>query len=394
MKVLSIILLCSMLNASPSYAAGDNGAAAVPAASARRGQELKKLNDAAIADKAETREELTALGAKLGNRIEDLEVDKELLKAARDKSLDWKTRFFLLERVERGGGGKISKDEELSLYSDTLLDPGEHAQLRKRAAEALMEPARTEVKAREALTRAAKDKNIPGEVLQSVMTSVGYSGIDDTDVLADLMDRKPTTANEMGINLNAVRALGNSKDPRAAGMLIKILDTSQPDSFFHATAMEEFEEMQKEAPERFEKVRPVLVPRLLKLLPNPQHPGLSRIMAARILFRINERRAIAPIITWLKPKSEGGGETADVRWAIAILAAFEAREAIPEFERSIANFSKDERWRRILVYYPDYSNGKLRFPEDVEDYKHLKECLKKLKGENYDKTICNERLLR
>ena len=386
MKKLLAMLLISAVGVLPGYAADNAGGkadATKTTEASKRADRLKTLNDAALADKAETREELAALGYKLGKDIKALEVDGGLLKAARDKSLDWKTRFLILEYVERDGREKITKDEELSLYSDTLLDAGEHKELRKRAAQALMEPSRTEPKARKALEKAAKDKALPADVLWSVMVSVGSSGMDDVDTLSELMTRPAKTNNEIGINLNAVRALGQSKDPRAVGMLFKILDESQPDSFFNMTALEQLSKIIRRSTQEMERLRPMLTPRLMKLLEDRSYIGASRHTAARMLLRMNERRAIPRILKWVKPKEEGGGGgNTDLKWAFDILAEFRAIEVIPELQKAIDNVPNDSRWadsKRIA------EQDEKKFPESVPKYISLQECLKKLKGEPYDK---------
>lgn len=382
MKTLPIILVSSMLCASYGYAGSDKNVTPVSAVSSQRAQILKKLNAAALSDKSEDRQALEAFGYKLRKDIKDLKVDAELLKAARDKSLDWKTRFLLLERVESSGKKKITKDEELNLYSDVLLDSGEHNEVRKRAAQALMEPSRTEPKARKALEKAAKDKNLPADVLWSVMVSVGSSGIDDVDTLAGLMKRKPKTYNEIGINLNALRALGKSKDPRAVGMLFEILDRSQPDSFFNVEALEQLARMNKDS-EKQKKLRPMLVPRLLKLLDDRSRIGASRQVAARTLMRMNERKAIPRILNWVKPKEEGGGgDIGDIGWAFDILAEFNAKEVIPELQKAIDNVPNDPRWAELKMIIE--RDGR-KYPDDAPQYKCLQECLKKLKGEPYNK---------
>lgn len=374
-KILLAVLLLAAQSAPLGYAAGN--------AAASRAENLKRLDVAAAADKSENREALEALGHTLWKDIEGLEIDSDLLKAARDKNLDWKTRFLLLELVERAGKKKITRDEELGLYSDALSDNGEHNEVRKRAAQALMEPSRTEPKARKALEKAAKDKAMPADVLWSVMVSAGSSGMDDVDTLAELMKRPAKTNNEIGINLNAVRALGQSKDPRAIGMLFKILDESGPDSFFNVTALEQFSWLIKD-PEKEKKLRPMLAPRLIKLLDDRgSHIGASRNLSGRILVRMNEKKAIPHIIKWLKPKNEGGGYNGDVLWGAEILAEFQAKEAIPELQKIVDNFSSDPRWaeaKRLSV-----KQG-FKFPEETHQYPTLRECLKKLKGEKYDKS--------
>ena len=386
MKKLLAMLLIYAVGVLPGYAADSAGGkadASKTAEASKRADRLKTLNDAALADKGETREELAALGYKLGKDIKALEVDGGLLKAARDKSLDWKTRFLILEHVEHAGRKKITKDEELSLYSDTLLDAGEHKELRKRAAQALMEPSRTEPKARKALEKAAKDKALPADVLWSVMVSVGSSGMDDVDTLSELMKRPAKINNEIGINLNAVRALGQSKDPRAVGMLFKILDESQPDSFFQGEALEQLSFIIRRGPKEMEKLRPMLTPRLMKLLDDRSRIGASRQTAARMLLRMNERKAITKILKWVKPKEEGGGvHNTDVRCAFEILAEFKAKEVIPELQCAIDNVPSDSRWVESKRIAERYGN---KFPDSVSKYIGLQECLKKLKGEPYNK---------
>jgi len=344
---------------------------------------LQRINSLAVSEKKETQEDLAELGSKTQNDIKDIDVDQDLLNAARDKSLDWKTRYLLIEHVNVGSTKKITKDKELTLYSDALSDTQEHNEVRKLAAQSLMEPARTEPKARAALAKAAKDKTMPADVLWSVMVSVGSSGIDDVDTLTGLMNREPKTNNDIGINLNAVRALGQSKDPRALGMLFKILDESKPDSFFNVTALEQLGWMNKD-PEKQKELRPMLAPRLLKLLDDRgSHIGASRQMAGRMLLRMRERKAIPQVIKWLKHKEEGGGYAGDVIWAADILAEFQAKEAIPEIQKVLDNFATDSRQvaaKRVMEAHGDHT-----FPKGAHDYIVIQECLKKLKGEPYDK---------
>ncbi|OGR53464.1 MAG: hypothetical protein A2049_09525 [Elusimicrobia bacterium GWA2_62_23] len=383
MKKLLLIILVATIKVSMGYAADRaSGEQAKQAGAGNGSSAVKKFNSAVVAEKAESREELVGLVGKLHEDIEAVEVNRDLLKAVRDKSIDWKTRFLLLERVEAGDKKKITREQELGLYSDALLDTGEHKEVRKRAAQALMEPSRTEPKARKALEKAAKDKSLPGDVLWSVMVSVGSSGIDDVDALAGLMNREPKTNNDIGINLNAVRALGQSKDPRAIGMLFKILDESQPDSFFNMTALEQLSFIIRRGPEQMEKLRPMLTPRLMKLLDDRSYIGASRQKAARMLLRMNERKAIPLILKWVKPKEEGGGDETDITWAFDILAEFNAKEVIPDLQEAITKIPNDSRWEDNKKVAERL--GK-KYPEGLSVYKGLQECLKKLKGEPYDK---------
>lgn len=393
MKNLCIVPVLILFFVSLTYSAPKgaetkkNTGAAVGAALAQKRPRLvdkiKKINAAASAERKDDDKTIQELTAKLNPDIEDLPIDKELLNSARDKSLDWRTRYLLLGRIGHGKDKKTSRDEELTLYSDALLDKQEHDKVRKLAAWFLMEPAKTDVKARQTLSLAAKDKTMPAPVLESVMVSVGYAGIDDVDALKGLMDRDPKTNNEIGINLNAVRALGKSKDPRAIGMLFKILDESKPDSFYHVTALGEFSTLLRD-PVIESKIRPMLMPRLLKLLDDRSYYGASRQTAGGLLLRLKERKAIGPIIKWLKPKENGGGGGTDTIWAAEILAEFGDKKAVAPIEEFLNNFATDERWTE--KDHPMFKKGTKKFPEDAGNYIHIQECLKKLKGLPYDKS--------
>ncbi|OGR69126.1 MAG: hypothetical protein A2081_06375 [Elusimicrobia bacterium GWC2_61_19] len=348
--------------------------------SSRLKERIKNINTTTSAETKDDDKTIQNLAYKLDSDVDALPIDKDLINSTRDKTLNWRTRYLLLGRIGHAKDKKISKDEEMTLYSDTLLDKQEHDRVRKLAAWFLMEPAKTNAKARQALSLAAKDKTMPGPVLESVMISAGYAGIDDVDALKGLMERDPKTNNEIGINLNAVRALGKSKDPRAIGMLFKIMDESQPDSFYHATALGEFSAILRD-PTTEVKIRAMLVPRLLKLLDDRSHYGASRQTAGRLLLRLNETRAIDPIIKWIKPEKDGGGGGTDAVWAAEILAEFGDKRAIVPIEELLNNFATDVRWTELIKRYPMY-----RFPEEAIDYVHIQECLKKLKGEEYNKS--------
>lgn len=341
---------------------------------------LKKLNVALSFSKDATREELEGLMYGLYENVKELKVDFDLVKLARDKSFDWKTRWFLVRYISACPFKLITISDEISLYSDVLLDAREHNMVRKMAAEALMGPAETEVKARKALEKAARDKKLPGDVLRSVMVTVGAVGIDDVDVLAELRARKPETIND-AISLNALRALGKSRDPRAIGMLFEIMGDVEGDSYFNGIALEEFAGIIRRDPVQMEKLRPILAPKLLKLLENPSRIG-SRQMAGRMLLRMRERKAIPLILKWVKPPEEGGGDETAVGWAFEILAEFQAKEVIPELQKVLDNVPNDSRWEWERN---SAKKGNRKFPDDFRSYIRLQECLKKLKGEPYNK---------
>lgn len=392
MKRMFAILLLPLLMASLGGAAPKNGIVDKSSAvivninqatvTNQLREKIKKINAVAASERKDDEKSVRDFTSRLNSDIDDIPIDKDLANSARDKSLDWRTRYLLLGRIGHGNDKKISKDEEMTLYSDALLDKQEHERVRKLAAWFLMEPAKTNAKARQTLSLAAKDKTMPGPVLESVMVSVGYAGIDDVDALNSLMERDPKTNNEIGINLNAVRALGKSKDPRAIGMLFKILDESQPDSFYNATALEQFFGLIAD-PVVEKKIRPMLVPRMMKLLDDRSHYGVSRQQAGRMLLLFRETKAIDPIIKWLKPQKDGGGGGTDTIWAAEILAEFGDKRGVAPIEEFVKNYATDER--STERNHSMFRTGGKRFPEDSGNYIHIQECLKKLKGLPYNK---------
>jgi len=165
-------------------------------------------------------------------------------------------------------------------------------------------------------------------------------------------------------------------------MLFKILDESQPDSFFQVTALGEFSGLLKN-PATKARIQPMLTPRLLKLLNDRSYIGASRQTAGGILLMMNEKKAIPHIIKWLKPKSEGGGSETDAVWAAEFLAEFGDKGAVAPIEELLKNFTTDARWAEVLKNY----TGTKKMPENAYDYKHIQECLKKLKGLPHNKVI-------
>ena len=96
MKKLLLIILVATIKVSMGYAADRaSGEQAKQAGAGNGSSAVKKFNSAVVAEKAESREELVGLVGKLHEDIEAVEVNRDLLKAVRDKSIDWKTRLVI-----------------------------------------------------------------------------------------------------------------------------------------------------------------------------------------------------------------------------------------------------------------------------------------------------------
>ncbi|MBI4351084.1 MAG: hypothetical protein HY550_06575 [Elusimicrobia bacterium] len=342
-------------------------------------EKMRELEKTAAVIEGQDNAALEKIGGKIDRTIALLPLNGDLIAAIKDKRFDWRVRCLLMfYKSYTAGESKITK------YSGDFIgimrDKTEHEKVRGMAALMLVDISAKNPKVNEALKEVAKAPDTPGEVLKAVMVSVGYAGIDDADVLMKLTERQPADFNEIGINLNAIRALGKSKDPRAIGYLIKIFDDSAPDSFYNYTAIEQFWDYIGN-PETRERVKPLIIPRFLKLLDDRSRLGPSRREAAGILAELKVKEAVDPILRWFLPADGfsakmGGGNDMDVLAGTRYLLKLGDKRAIPVLEHLIENFANDSRWSWAKAQMAERGQ---KLPEDHQDYKHLKECLKKLK---------------
>jgi HEAT repeat protein len=343
---------------------------------------MREMEKAAVGIKGQDDTALEKIGEKIDKTIVLMPLNRDLISAVKDKRFDWRIRYLLmLYKSYTAGDSKITEYSED--FIDIMRDKTEHTRVRGMAALMLVDISAKNAKVNEALKETAKAQDTPGDVLKAVMTAVGYAGIDDADVLMKLTEREPADFNEVGINLNAVRALGKSKDPRAIGYLIKIFDESGPDSFYQVTAIQQFSSLIKD-PETRARVKPLIVQRFLKLLDDRSYLGVSRNEASDILAKMDIKEAVEPILKWFLPANEthakvgGGGNRMDIMCGIRALVKLGDKKAIPILEQTIANFANDSRWswsRKEIE-----RNGR-KFPEEHPDYKSLKKCLRKLKNQ-------------
>ncbi len=348
--------------------------------SVRLMKKIHEMEKVAIHIGGQDNSALEKIGAEINKTIALLPMDSELVTAIKDKRFDWRVRYLIMS-YKSYTTGDIKVNKYLDDFINIMRDKSEDSHVRGMAALMLVNISVNNSKIKDALKETAKDSDTPGEVLKAVMAVVGYSGVDDADVLVNLTNREPSDFNEVGINLNAIRALGKSKDPRAIGYLVKIFDTSVPDSFYNYTAIVQFWSFIKN-PETREQVKPLIIPRFLKLLDDRSPIGASRNEAAAILAELKVQEAVDPILRWFLPangtsaKVGGGGYSVDVFFGADALVKLGGKRAIPVLEQLILNFANDSRWSWCKS---EMEKDGQKFPEDHEDYKHLKKCLEALK---------------
>lgn len=340
--------------------------------------------------------------------------DEEVLCALNDKGIDWRIRYYLLSTMSiKGINNKYSGD-----ILRIAADKNEREEIRSVAVMMLIDIYKEDKEVKVGLNEIARSSETPSKVLRSVMSVIGESGTDDADAIMEKVYYPGKSMNDLGINLNGVSALGKSKDPRAFGYLIKIYDESRINSFFHVTAIETMWYFVKDS-ERREMVRPVIVPRLLKLMDDRSYGGPSRREAAEILGYLQVKEAAEPIKRWFLPRvdlakelaecrrklSEGnkpidnnkymecwdelnklirdpyksGGNRMDIISGSRVLTQLGDKSAIAVLEKFLENYGNDIRsgsleWRKEFI-----KNGG-KFPDDIDDYQYVKNCLKALKG--------------
>jgi len=383
--LIQLFLLCGVVVASAQASQELPAAASAPQAQSsavpeRLAGKIRGMEKTAAEISGQDDVALEKIGGRIDGDILLLPLNEDLVAVIKDRHFDWRVRYLLmLYKSYTAGDAKINK------YADDFIgimrDKSEHNRVRGMAALMLVDVSARNAAVKSALAEVAKATDTPGDVLKAVMTGVGYAGIDDADVLMRLTEREPANFNEIGINLNAVRALGKSKDPRAVGYLIKIFDESVPDSFFQVTAIQQFSPLINDPVSRA-RVKPLIVPRFLRLLEDRSYLGASRCEAADLLGRMKVKEAVDPIFKWFLPadsthaKVGGGGNRMDISCGARNLVRIGDKRAIPVLEQAIANFANDSRWKWVK---PEMTKKGMKYPDDHPDYKHLRKRLEELK---------------
>lgn len=321
------------------------------------------------------------LAGKIWLKIIPIWFNDEFVEVLADKEVDWRVRDSLINVKRRFvSDRKIGK--YLPAFKNMLLDNSEHPKVRGSVAMLIGELAQTNQEVKALLTAVAADSGNPPEVVEPAMAVLGSVGVDDVDRLLEIMNRKQKGINGLGVSLNAIRALCESKNPKAPDLLIRIFNESAPDSFFNATAIEELGCLFNTA-ERRKQFEPLVVPQLLKMLDDRSDRGASRIRAAELLVHIKAKGIYEPIARWFlpsdksgAPKAGGGGNYRDVTFGARYIADICDKRGIPVLDGALKNFATDPRfsWSKE----PDIKRG-IKFPEEVPDYIEIKQQLKRLR---------------
>lgn len=344
-------------------------------------KKILEMESIAVQDKGQDSPTFDRLGNKIWLKIVPIRFNDEFVEILADKKVDWRVRFVLIN-VKRRLVSDRKIEKYLPAFKKMLLDNSEHPKVRGIVATMIGELAPTNEEVKVLLTSVAADSATPPEVVQPAMSMLGLAGIDDIDRLVEIMDRRPKDANDIGVSLNAVRALCRSKNPKAPDLLMKIFDESVPDSFFNVTAIEQFQCMMRTSPERRAKLEPVLVPKLIKLLDDRSYIGASRQDAARLLIYLKAKGVYEPITRWFLPvrgttaETGGGGSEIDVTFGAQFLADMCDKRGIPVLEEVLKKYPIDPRfsWAKESC-----EKEGIKYPEGASDYKKIKERLERLR---------------
>ncbi len=346
-------------------------------------KKIQELEMIAAEEKGQDDAALERIYGENGGKLALLRFNNELVEVLADKEVDWRVRYLLL-RVKKFMVTSRSVEKRLPALKTMLADRAQHPRVRGGVALLISSGlAKEHVDIREVMTEIAVDTAAPAALLEPVMAVLGGAGIDDVDRLLEIMNRAPGSFNEVGINLNAIRSLCRSQNPKAPELLMKILEESAPDSFFNVTAIEGLQCMIVSSPERRAALVPVLTPKLLKMVDDRSYMGASRNYAAELLVRLNVREVYEPITRWFLPVGEdrmpvkdSGGGAADVFWGTRLLADLCDKRGIKAMEDVLKKYPADTRftWEKENLI----ERG-LKFPEGSVHYKRIQEHLKRLK---------------
>ncbi len=190
-------------------------------------KKIRELEKIAAGEKGQDDAALERILGKLWLKLGLLRFNEELVEILGDRSVDWRLRTLIVV-VKRETTTGRKKRRYLPALVGILEDRTQHARLRGAVASFVGEAAEDSEEAREALARIVSDPETPSEVLQSAMAQLGVSGTDDIDLLLTLMSRPQRNPNDLGMGMNAIRALCRSKNPRAIDLLVKVFEETPP----------------------------------------------------------------------------------------------------------------------------------------------------------------------
>jgi HEAT repeat protein len=187
-----------------------------------------------------------------------------------------------------------------------------------------------ETKVKELLKEAAKDPKVPNTVKQSVMSLLGVIGVDDLEFLKMMLDFPVGEMNDLGVVFNAIRAMGESKDPKATDILVDLLLNRYPSgSLARGVIIDSLRSRQDKR----------AVPALIAVL-REDRERVNRYQAAELLGDWQAPEAVDELIKALDdPESE-----TLCSYAAEALGKIGDRRAAPEIKRIIDNLPHDPRF--------------------------------------------------
>ena len=249
-----------------------------------------------------------------------------------DSSKDWKVKAMMCEAL-----GKMNAPESAAELSNVLMDKGQHEFVRAVAGDKLALLGRPETES--LIKQVVADKSVPIKVRARTMMSVGVTGLSDVDWLkqAALGDglgfsgskHVEISQDEFGLILNAQRALGKSKNPRALDIILELQDRF-PTNGIYTDILEE-------------KLDPKSVPVLLKVLTYKNPKGFtsdSMIVAARALGKMKAREAADPLADIIATDKN----PLFVLAAAKALMNIDGARARIIIQKLVANLDNDERF--------------------------------------------------
>jgi len=188
------------------------GGVKVSASLRKRIQELEKI---AAGEKGQDDAALERISGEIGGKLALLRFNNELVEVLADRDVDWRVRYLLL-RVKKFMVTSRSVEKRLPALKTILADRTQHPRVRGSVALLISSGlAKEHADIREVMTAIAVDTTAPAALLEPVMAVLGGAGIDDVDRFLEIMNRAPGSFNEVGINLNAIRSLCRSQNPKA-----------------------------------------------------------------------------------------------------------------------------------------------------------------------------------
>jgi HEAT repeat protein len=180
------------------------------------------------------------------------------------------------------------------------------------------------------------DKSVPIKVRARIMMAVGQRGLDDIDWLKQLARgispslpqnrQAEISQDEFGMILNAQRALGASKNPRAFDALLELAERSPANANF--------------VEELGEKGDPRAIPVLIRALTAKPTASTARDHAAIALGKLKAREAVGPFIEIIK----NDPDPLLVEKVASAAVAIGDKRVVPALQELVANLKSDPRF--------------------------------------------------